>query len=113
LKDPPLGIPGASAAPGRAQAEVAFLDPQQATVAARKSVTVDLHFHIAAHGSERMCEVALEEAHAIWRRLTGTGHADAQLANSPRAVARYITKATRDPRSIGNFVAYAPTPTVK
>ena len=73
----------------------------------------NLHFHIAAHGSERMCEVALEEAHAIWRRLTGTGHADAQLANSPRAVARYITKATRDPRSIGNFVAYAPTPTVK
>ena len=71
------------------------------------------HWHLAGHGSERLCEVALDEAHAIWRRLTRTGHADAQLANSPRAVARYITKAIRDPRSLKHFVAYAPTPSVK
>ena len=70
----------------------------------------NLHFHLAGHASERMCEVAVDEAGDVWRQLTKTGHADAQMVESQRAVARYITKSTRNTRSVEGFVAYAPKP---
>ncbi len=70
----------------------------------------NLHFHLAGHASKRICGVALDEAEDVWRHLTKTGHADAQMVESQRAVARYITKCTRDRRALENFVAYAPKP---
>ena len=66
------------------------------------------HYHLAGRSGARMCEAALDDAHDLWRHLTKTGHADVQLTNDAAAVASYVTKATRDPRSIEHFVAYAP-----